>query len=266
MDAHDDVDHDLALHVRGLTVRFGGLVANDDVTLRVRRRELRAIIGPNGAGKTTLFNAINGDVPLESGQVAIGGRDVTGVPPHRMRAAGLARAYQVPQVFAGMTVRRNLWIAHVADTKDVRRPLRRADDLSATTTRVDEVAEAVGLTAVLDRTADELSHADQKVLDIGIALMLDPEVLLLDEPTQGVSPEEIGAIHRVVTAATQRCTVLMIEHNMETVLGLSDHVTVLADGAVVADGTPEDIMEDEHVQRIYLGPGTPGGTDGADHA
>lgn len=242
-----------ALEVSGLTVRFGGLTANHDVTMQVEPGELRAVIGPNGAGKTTLFNAISGDVPLAAGRVHIDGTDVTGVRPHLMRGAGLARAYQVPQVFGGMTVRENLWTALVADKPERRRPFVGAASLARSSTRVEEIARAVGLEAQLDQPADELSHADQKVLDIGIALMLDPKVLLLDEPTQGVSPEEITAIHTVVTEATKRTTVLMIEHNMETVLGLSDHVTVLAHGAIIADGTPKQIMEDENVQEIYMG-------------
>ena len=242
-----------ALEIEGLTIRFGGLVANRDVTMQVRKGELRAVIGPNGAGKTTLFNGISGEVPLESGRVRIAGTEVTGTRPHLMRGAGLARAYQVPQVFGGMTVRDNLWIAQVTDRPERRRPFASAAGLARSSSRVEEIAEAVGLAPRLDHPADELSHADQKVLDIGIALMLEPKVLLLDEPTQGVSPEEITAIHDVVTEATNRTTVLMIEHNMETVLGLSDHVTVLAHGAVIADGTPEQIMADENVQQIYMG-------------
>lgn len=255
-----------ALEVDDLTVRFDGLVANQEVTMRVEEGELRAVIGPNGAGKTTLFNAISGDVPLASGRVRIAGHDVTGVRPHLMRGAGLARAYQVPQVFGGMTVRENLWIAVAADKSDRRRPLVDAARLARSEPRVDEVATAIGLAPKLDQLADELSHADQKVLDIGIALMLDPKIILLDEPTQGVSPEEITAIHTVVEAATKRATVLMIEHNMETVLGLSDHVTVLAHGAVIADGTPEEIMRDEVVQEIYIGSSPTGATGGSNDA
>lgn len=257
---------DHALEVTGLTVRFGGLVACDDVTIRVVPGELRAVIGPNGAGKTTLFNAISGDVPLEAGRVKIAGRDVTGVRPHLMRGAGLARAYQVPQVFGGMTVRENLWIALSADQPERRRFFADAAGLARRSPRVDEIAAAVGLGSKLDQLAEELSHADQKVLDIGLALMLDPRVVLLDEPTQGVSPEEITAIHRVVKEATHRSTVLMIEHNMETVLGLSDHVTVLANGAVIADGTPDEIVEDQNVQDIYMGQNPAGAGEGTDHA
>ena len=209
--------------------------------------------GPNGAGKTTLFNAISGEVPLETGRVHIDGTEVTGVRPHLMRGTGLARAYQVPQVFGGMTVRENLWVALAADKPERRRPFAKARALAHGSDRVTEIAAAVGLGDKIDQLADELSHADQKVLDIGIALMLEPKVLLLDEPTQGVSPEEITGIHTVVREATERTTVLMIEHNMETVLGLSDHVTVLAQGAVIADGTPDQIMQDENVQQIYMG-------------
>lgn len=245
------------LQLKNVDVFYGSFKALNDISMTVETGELVVLLGANGAGKTTLFNAISGDVP-KTGRVVIAGQDVTDVKPHRMRGAGLARAYQVPQVFGGMTVRENLWIALTADKPERRRPFANAAGMARRATRVDEIAAAVGLAPKLDQLADELSHADQKVLDIGIALMLDPEVILLDEPTQGVSPEEITAIHRVVEAATERSTVLMIEHNMETVLGLSHHVTVLANGAVIADGTPEQIMQDEHVQQIYMGQ-TPAG-------
>ncbi len=241
------------LQVSGVRVRFGGLVAVDDVSLEARDGELRAIIGPNGAGKTTLFNAISGEVPLERGSVQINGAELTSQPPHRLRRFGLARAYQVPQIFGGLTVRQNLWISEAADGPSRWKPFARAASLARSSTFVEETCAAVGLSHAIDRPADELSHADQKVLDIAMALMLRPKVLLLDEPTQGVSPEEIQGIHTVVREATKRATVLMIEHNMETLLALSDRVTVLVNGAVMAEGTPEEVMANDEVQQVYMG-------------
>jgi branched-chain amino acid transport system ATP-binding protein len=244
----------LALEVTDVRVRFGGLVAVDGVSLRIPPRELRAVIGPNGAGKTTLFNAISGEVPLEQGTVRVEGADLTRLRPHKMRDAGLARGYQVPQVFGGMSVRENLWMAEIANSPTRLRPFARARALSDKSEAVEEICESIGLTHAIDRPADELSHADQKVLDIGIGLMSRPKVLLLDEPTQGVSPEEVTRIHEVVRKATERTTILMIEHNMETVLDLSDRVTVLARGAVIGEGTPREVMDNEEVQRVYMGP------------
>jgi len=241
------------LKVSGVRVHFGGLVAVNDVSIEVGARELRAIIGPNGAGKTTFFNAISGEVPLEQGSVQIGGVELTKHASHRLRRFGLARAYQVPQIFGGLTVRQNLWIAEAVESSARWRPFVNADVLARQSAFVEETCESVGLAASIDRPAEELSHADQKVLDIGMALMLRPKVLLLDEPTQGVSPEEIQGIHAVVRAATKQAAVLMIEHNMQTVLALSDSVTVLVNGAVMAEGTPSEVMDNDDVQRVYMG-------------
>ncbi len=244
---------DVLLAVSDLRVVFGGLVAVDNVSLRVGHRELRAIIGPNGAGKTTLFNAISGEVPLAGGSVTIDGTEITGRPPHTLRRVGLARGYQVPQLFGALTVRQNLWLAEAANGRQRWKPFARAASLAKQSEFVEETCEAVGLTHAIDRAAEELSHADQKVLDIAMALMLRPKVLMLDEPTQGVSPEEIQGIHRVVKEATKRATVLMIEHNMETLLALSDRVTVLVNGGVLAEGTPAEVMANDEVQSVYMG-------------
>ena len=244
---------DALLKISGVRVRFGGLVAVNDVSMEVQARELRAIIGPNGAGKTTLFNAIGGEVPLEQGSVKIDGVELTKRAPHQLRKAGLARAYQVPQIFGGLTVRQNLWIAEAAAGPKRWRPFANATALARRSEFVEETCASVGLMPLIDRTAEELSHADQKVLDIAMALMLRPKVLLLDEPTQGVSPEEIHGIHRVVQEATKRATVLMIEHNMETLMALSDRVTVLVNGAVMAEGTPQEVMANDEVQQVYMG-------------
>ena len=247
------MDDEVVLAVEDLSVRFDGLRALDGVSFEVRARELRAVIGPNGAGKTTLFNAVSGEVDLERGRVTLLGADLTGRSPHHMREAGLARGYQVPQVFGAMTVRENLWVAAEAGTPTARKPFSSARRLARGSDLVTEVCEAVGLADVIDRQADELSHADQKVLDIGIALALRPQVLLLDEPTQGVGPEEVTRIHEVIREATERTTVLMIEHNMQTVLSLADRVTVLNHGRVIAEGTPREMMDNAEVQAVYMG-------------
>ena len=246
-----------SLQITDVRVRFGGLVAVKGVSLTAQPGELRGIIGPNGAGKTTLFNAISGDVPRESGSVKIDGVEIAGVPTHRLRRLGLGRAFQVPQVFGGLTVRENLWVAEAADGPHRWKAFTRASTYAHRSKAVVDTCAAVGLADVIDQRADELSHADQKILDIGMALMQNPKVLLLDEPTQGVSPEEIAGIHRVVKEATKRTTVLMIEHNMETLLALSDRVTVLVNGAVMTEGTPDEVMANDEVQEAYLGVAAP---------
>jgi branched-chain amino acid transport system ATP-binding protein len=247
------------LELANLHVQFGGLVAVNDVSMNVAAQELRAVIGPNGAGKTTLFNAISGEVPLRRGSVRIAGVELTGRRPHQYRQLGLGRAYQVPQIFGGLTVRTNLWLAEAATGSSRWNPAAKAERQARESEFVEETCRAVGLETAIDRKAEELSHADQKVLDIAMALMIRPKVLLLDEPTQGVSPEEIQGIHQVVMEAKKRATVLMIEHNMETLLALSDRVTVLVNGSVMAEGTPDEVMANDEVQQVYMGVVPPSG-------
>jgi ABC-type branched-subunit amino acid transport system ATPase component len=241
------------LNVAGISVRFGGVLALNDVHLRVAAGELRAVLGPNGAGKTTLFNAIAGTVRPLKGKVTLGDRDVTGLPPYRIHQLGVARAFQTPAVFGALPVVENVWLGTVSGSRARWNPFRSTSIEARTSEHVCEAIELVGLGHVVDRPAASLSHADQKLLDIAIAYASRPDVLLLDEPTQGVSPADAERIAEVIATRLRTATILMIEHNVDTVLAIADLVAVLDHGSVIAEGPPRVVMESEAVQVAYLG-------------
>ncbi len=241
------------LRVEGVTVRFGGLVALHDVHLSLPSDELRAVLGPNGAGKTTLFNVIAGVIRPSRGRVFLRGRDITGIRPNRVQRLGLARAFQAPSIFPALTVAENIWLSTPAGQRVRWHPLQ---DAMQRATGSDEVRHAAGLVGVGDKLhqrAGFLSHADQKLLDIAIAYAASPSVLLLDEPTQGVSPEEVDRITAVIGERLQGVSILMIEHNVRAVFAVANAVTVLDHGRVIAEGTPEEIAQNEALQLAYLG-------------
>ncbi len=236
-----------------LGVRFGGVAALDGVDLAIRPGEVRAIIGPNGAGKTTLFNAITGAVRPTRGRVRLGGEDITGRPPHLIARRGLARTFQITNIYPELTVGENAWLAVNAGSARPWHPFRRGGDDGAETARVRAVLASLGLADRMDVPAANLSHADQKVVEIAIALSLDPLVLLLDEPTQGVSPSEAERLVTLIAGLAPAKTVLVIEHNIEVVLRLAGTVSVLDHGRLIAEGPPAAIMADRQVQEVYLG-------------
>ena len=232
---------------------FGGLRAVDGVELAVRPGERRALIGPNGAGKTTLFNLIAGALPVTLGRIELFGRDVTRMPPHRRAALGLMRTFQISNLFSTLTVRENCLLAVQALSRvklAMHRPLAGYRALHA---RVDEVLEAVGLLDRAGATVRNLSHGEQRQLEIGLALAGRPRVLLLDEPTAGLSPAESGSMARMLARLDPAITVLIIEHDMDIALEIARHVTVLHYGRVIADGTRDAVRADPTVREIYLG-------------
>jgi len=246
---------DAALGTSGLTRSFGALVAVDSVDLAVPEGELRAIIGPNGAGKTTLFNVITHTIPPTSGTVWLGGRDVTNLPEERRPHLGMARSFQSNQLFNDLTSLENVRV--VAQTA---RSGPFSLDLLGKGRSVAEEAAAdllarVGLDGKADVEAANLSHGDQRRLGIAMALATDPDVLMLDEPTSGMGPNETQETAELIQSvqAELDLTVLLIEHDMDIVLSISDRITVLNQGAVLATGTPEEVREDERVQEAYLG-------------
>ncbi len=241
------------LAVEDLAVRFGGVTALDGVTLAVGPGEIRAIIGPNGAGKTTLFNAVTGAVRPARGRVRLRGRDITGAPPFRIARLGLARTFQLTSIFPELTVAANAWLGMNARTDRPWHPFARPGRDGAAAARTRELLAGLGLADRLEEPAGDLSHADQRVVEIAIALSLDPDVLLLDEPTQGVSPHEAGRLVTLVAGLAPAKTVLVIEHNVEVVLRLATTVTVLDRGRVLAEGAPAAIMADRRVREVYLG-------------
>jgi branched-chain amino acid transport system ATP-binding protein len=224
-----------------------------NVSLAVRPGERRALIGPNGAGKTTLFNLISGSLPVSTGAISFFGRDVTGAPTYRRAAQGLARTFQITNLFADLTVLDNCLLAIQALTRArfaMLRPLTAFRDLHAAALAS---LEAVGLGAVGDVPVRNLSHGEQRQLEIALALAGKPRVLLLDEPTAGLSPAESRLMADLLARLDPAITVLMIEHDMDIALELSAQVTVLHYGRVIADGSREEIRADPQVREIYLG-------------
>lgn len=235
------------LRVEGVSKTFGGLRAVSQVSLEVPAGSLTALIGPNGAGKTTLFALMSGFLRPDEGRVVLGGRDVTGQPPHLNAQAGMARTFQIVQPFAAQTVRENIAVGahlHVA---------RRAEALE----RAEAVANRVGLGPQLDKPASDLTVAGRKRLELARALATRPRLLLLDEVLAGLNPQEIAEMIPVVRGiADGGVTVLMIEHVMQAVMNLAEHVWVLAQGELIAAGTPQAVTRDERVIEAYLGHGT----------
>ncbi len=235
------------LTLTGLGKSFGGLKAVQNVSLTVPDGSLTALIGPNGAGKTTLFALMTGFVKPDSGTVQFAGRDITGQAPHLNARLGMARTFQIVQPFAAQTVRENIAVgAHLHEP-------RRAAALALAT----EVAARVGLSAQLDKPASDLTVAGRKRLELARALATRPRLLLLDEVLAGLNPQEIAEMIPVVRGIAQGgVTVLMIEHVMQAVMNLAEHVWVLAQGQLIAEGNPATVTSDERVIEAYLGHGT----------
>jgi len=240
------------LETRGLTRAFGGLVAVDRVDFVLQPGELRAVIGPNGAGKTTFFNLISGLLRPTAGRVVFRGEDVTGLPAHRVAQRGIARTLQVTSVFAGMTVRENLWIA-AQRRRRFYNPFVPATRMRDVQGRVDEVLELLDLRPLGDEPVGNLSHGHQRLVEIGIAVCTDPQLLLLDEPTSGLAQQESGEVARLVKDLKRFCTIVLVEHKMDIVMGIAERITVFAEGRILAEGPPEAIAGNRAVQEVYLG-------------
>lgn len=243
------------LSVRGLGKSFGGLHAVDGVDLDVADGERRAVIGPNGAGKTTLFNLVTGRFKPDRGTVTFDGADITGHPTHRVARAGIGRAFQITSIFGGLTVHENVRLGIMARRRETTRAFGTVDGLHADEVR--ELLEAVGLLAAEHTRASTLSHGDQRALELAISLAMRPKLLLLDEPTAGMAPEETERTMRLVRriADERRLTVLFCEHDMEVVFGTADRLLVMHQGRSLAEGTPDEVRSDPEVQRVYLGSG-----------
>jgi branched-chain amino acid transport system ATP-binding protein len=243
------------LECKGLTRRFGALVAVDGVDMTVEAGEIRAVIGPNGAGKSTVFNLITSALRPDAGEVVFAGETITGMPVHQVAQKGIARTFQLCHVFPALTVRENVRIASQA--RDDRRwlflggggVLHRSADVA------DEALERLRLTRFADMTASMLSHGDQRLLEVAMAIAQKPRLLMLDEPTQGLSIEETGRAVQILKdlLAAGNLSVLLVEHDMEVVFGLADKITVLHRGRVIADGAPAAVRANSEVRSAYLG-------------
>ena len=243
------------LELDGLTRRFGGIVAVDDVTMRVEAGEVRAVIGPNGAGKSTLFNLITGVVKPTTGAVRFDGEELTGLPPQRICQRGISRTFQLTALFPEMTARENARLAAQARHGRRWQPYGGGSVFADAGRLGDAALERLGLTHVAQRPAGLLSHGDQRLLEVSMALAQGPRLLLLDEPTQGLSVEETEQAVATLAGllADGSMTVLLVEHDMEVVFRLARMITVLHRGAVIADGAPDVVKADAEVQKAYLG-------------
>lgn len=249
-----------ALRAEGLTKAFGQLLAVNGVSLLVPQGSVHAVIGPNGAGKSTLFALLSGALRPDQGRVWLFGREATRLPPEARVRLGLSRTFQVSQVFPGLSVRENFWIALEASRGLSPFPWLRARDRVWLEERLEELLERLNLKEKADRLVGELAHGDQRVVEIGLALSLGAKLLLLDEPTAGMSDEETWRTVELLRTLREeeKLTLLFVEHDMEVVFGLAERITVMHLGEVLAEGTPEAIAADERVQQAYLGEAVPG--------
>ncbi|MGB8278323.1 MAG: ABC transporter ATP-binding protein [Methylovirgula sp.] len=243
------------LRVENVTKRFGSLVAVNSVSLTVEPGELRAVIGPNGAGKTTFFNLISGFLTPTSGRIIFDGEDVTRLLPAQRVWRGMARTFQITEVFPELPVFENLQIAvEVAAGLRLRIRLSQAEK-NAVRARTDELLEMSGLSSKANRMVGELSHGDQRATEIMMALALKPRLLLLDEPTAGMGDQETYDITQLIRKLhhSEKLSMVLIEHDMRVILHLADRIMVLAEGNVLAEGTPKEVTANEAVQAAYLG-------------
>ena len=240
------------LETKVLSKRFGGLNAVNEASLRVDPGEIRALIGPNGAGKTTLVGMICGRLAPSSGSILYGGEDITATSPWERVKRGIVYTFQVTSIFKGLSCYEN--VALPAQRKLIRGVAARiALSESAVATRVQAALESVGLAAEARKQADQLAYGHQRLLELAMALAAEPQLLILDEPTQGLAEAEIAQLCALVRTIAQRATVLLIEHNMDVVLSLASRVTVMDAGMILAEGTPAEIARDPVVQKAYLG-------------
>lgn len=252
MPVNDTQNTTNALEIRGIGKRFGGFWAIQDINLTVQPGERRAILGPNGAGKTSLFNVLTGDTDASAGSIKMFGEDITKMSIHKRIQRGLRRTYQHANLFDGLTVRDTLFLA-VAGVRGgwlQVLPLKKSD---ARRSEAESLAEVAGVVDFLDRNVSELSHGQRRQLEIGIALAENPKVLLLDEPAAGLSPAERPKLSELLMSLPKDVTVVLIEHDMDIALQTSESVSVLFNGELLAEGSPDEIMSNEAVHRVYIG-------------
>lgn len=243
----------MIFETKHLTKKFGGLTATSDVSLQIKEGELVSIIGPNGAGKTTLFNLLTGHIKPDEGKVYFQGKEITGLPPHTISRMGIGRSFQRLNIFPRLTTFENVQVAVFSAQRKSHQLFTSAKKMVREETET--ILESVGLLDKRDMKGGLLAHGDQKRLELGIALSVHPSLLLLDEPTQGMSPQETiettGLIQKLVKE--RGLTLIFVEHDMSVVFGISDNIRVLHQGKVIFSGKPEEVKRNEEVQRIYLG-------------
>ncbi len=241
------------LRAENLLKAFGAFQVTKEVSLEIPAGVRHAIIGPNGAGKTTLFNLLAGELMPDSGRILIDGRNVTGYAPDRRARMGLSRSFQKNNLFMSGTVRGNLMVADIVARGYGFHFWERLTKNRRAREKTEAVAEQVGLSNLLDQDVSKLSYGAQRQLEVGLALMPDPKVLLLDEPTSGMSPEETGRMLQLIDDLPRELAVLLIEHDMDLVFSHADRITVLNYGEILMEGTPQEVRGSDVVQETYLG-------------
>ncbi|NLE83816.1 MAG: ABC transporter ATP-binding protein [Chloroflexi bacterium] len=246
---------EIIIETQNLSKHFGGLAAVDDVSIKIEAGTLHAIIGPNGAGKTTFFNLLSGNLKPTAGRVFYKGQDLTGKPIYRMIHMGIGRSFQITNIFPNLTVYENIRLASQAMENKNFHFLMDTSKIENVEERTAQVVEKVGLTSQALLPARALSHGDQRKLELGMILAPDPELLLLDEPTAGMATDQVPELITLIQEVQQSGlkTVILVEHNMNVVMKVSDRITVMHQGKVLAEGTPGEIASNQEVQTAYLG-------------
>ena len=239
------------LRIEGLTIRFGGLTALNNVNFELGKDEIRAIIGPNGAGKSTFFNCLTGVLSPTSGRIQFNGEDITGLPPNEISRRGIARSYQITNIMPNATVLENVRIA-AQSRRHSWSMFKHHSEFADIMDKARAVLGSVGLVEKADEYAANLSHGEQRNLEIGIALATEPQLLCLDEPTAGMSTAETHQTMQLVRRIAKNLTILIVEHDMQVVMELCHRITVLHYGAILAEGTPAEIQDNPRVLEVYL--------------
>lgn len=252
MTASANQSSQVILRTNGVSKSFGKFKALTNISAEFHRGAITSIIGPNGAGKSTYFNVLSGAFPPSAGKVEFEGRDVTNVPQHQFAHMGIAKSFQITNVFPLLTTRENIRVGLQAFVSrfDMWRPRAKLPGLVE---KADELLALVGLWDRRERLAKELAHGEQRALEIGMALAANPRLLLLDEPTAGMSPEETRVMMDLIVKLAKERTVILVEHKMKLVMGISDRILVLHHGELLAQGTPTEVRQNDQVKRVYLG-------------
>lgn len=240
------------LEVEGVTQRFGNFVALNKVSTRFEAGKLSAIIGPNGAGKSTFFNVVSGAFPPSEGRLRFQGRDITGLPQHEFARIGIAKSFQITNVFKRLSAHENVRVAVQMRHSRYQLLAPRAE-MRELSERASELLVRVGLSHLRDRPAADLAHGQQRALEVAMALAAEPVLLLMDEPTAGMSPEETKVMMDLIVALAAERSVILVEHKMKLVMGICERLLVLHHGEFLAEGTPDDIRANAEVRRVYLG-------------
>ncbi|WP_353194063.1 ABC transporter ATP-binding protein [Pusillimonas noertemannii] len=242
---------DIIIETHNVTRRFGAFTALKNVSIQFERGKLTSIIGPNGAGKSTYFNVLSGAFPPSEGRVVFQGKDLSGLKPHQFSHAGISKSFQITNIFPNFSTRQNVEIALQAHVS--RYNLWRKQSSLQLQDKAMELLRTVGMEQHARRLARELAHGQQRALEIAIALASDPKLLLMDEPTAGMSPEETRSMMDLIVQVAAARTVILVEHKMKMIMGISDRIIVLHHGEFLASGAPDDIRSNDEVKRVYLG-------------